>query len=125
MICPLAFEFSVYSRFDFVRMICVLHNLIISEIINRYVVPDFSGLAFANEKISLKRYPSALIAMVSRRFCGLKYPIRTKRQNKRYKFSGLLKNRLLSGLKMHVKDQNNRTCFSIIILLNLKKFRWY
>ena len=32
MIFRLAFEFSVYSRFDFVRMIWVLHNLIISEI---------------------------------------------------------------------------------------------
>ena len=39
MIFPLTFEFSVYSRFDFVRMIWVLHNLIISEIINRYGVP--------------------------------------------------------------------------------------
>ena len=39
MIWPLAFEFSGYSRFDFVRIIWVLHNLIISEIINRYGVP--------------------------------------------------------------------------------------
>ena len=39
MIFRHAFEYSVYSRFDFVRMIWVLHNLTFSEIINRYGVP--------------------------------------------------------------------------------------
>ena len=47
MIFPLAFEYSIYSLFDFVRMICTLRSPIISEIINRYGVPR---LAFANEK---------------------------------------------------------------------------
>ncbi len=83
--------------------------------------PDFSGLAFANEKISLKRYPSAFIAMISRRFCDLKYPIRTKRQKQTIPTFGAFKKQApIRSSRCMLRVKILEHAFSIIILFNLK-----
>ena len=120
MIWPLAFEFSVYSRFDFVRMIWVLHNLIISEIINRYGVPGLFRSRICKRKNFAQTLSVSIHCNDQPKVLRLKISNPHKTTKRRFKLSGLLKTGSYPVLKMHVKGQNSRTCFSIIILFNLK-----
>lgn len=121
MIFRHAFEYSVYSRFDFVRMIWVLHNLTFSEIINRYGVPGLFWSRICKRKnfaqtLSVSTHcndqPKVLRLKISNPHKTTKQTIPT--------FGAFKKQAPIRSSRCMLRVKILEHAFSIIILFNLK-----
>ena len=121
MIWPLAFEFSVYSRFDFVRMIWVLHNLIISEIINRYGVPGLFRSRICKRKNFAQTLSVSIHCNDQPKVLRLKIsnPHKTTKQTIQI-FGAFKKQAPIRSSRCMLRVKILEHAFSIINLINLK-----